>query len=265
MSEVAEYSRIATGADTDMEEMRGKDHNGREGGFDPPEAQNLIWEDDFFEDEEGVIAVFDFDYATMESFYVKAGWASMAFPPIFVMGLIGLVPCFLRKRVQWDVYSKHLAVTRDGIRFVREKRKTLCGCACTDAGRSSKTVPFDKITDCDIEEPGGNTCFCVKNVLTTVNIDTASSGQTQDGVRRHELVISGLKDPYNFKKLVWALKRSRGNTVSASSAVPFGYQPPDAAAVANTGVNNMELQKLLREIRDELREQTACLKQNIDR
>ena len=90
----------------------------------------------------------------------------------------------------------------DGIRFVRDKRPTLCGCPCTDAGKSSKTVPFDKITDCDIEEPGGNTCICVQNVLTSVLVDTASSGGADpNGAVRHELVIRGLKDPYGFKKV----------------------------------------------------------------
>lgn len=36
-------------------------------------------------------------------------------------------------------------------RFVKERRKTCCGLSCTDQGRESKTVPYDKITDCDVQ------------------------------------------------------------------------------------------------------------------
>lgn len=39
---------------------------------------------------------------------------------------------------------------------------------CQDVGKVSKTVPFDKITDCDVEEPAGSSgpcCCLVENVL----------------------------------------------------------------------------------------------------
>lgn len=62
--------------------------------------------------------------------------------------MLGLAPCYLRKNVRWNVTSQHVAVTRDGIRFVRDKRQACWGMPCTDSGKSSKTVPFDKITDC---------------------------------------------------------------------------------------------------------------------
>merc|ERR1712154_44572 len=160
------------------------------------------WDDRYFddEDEDDIVAVFDFDYDSMEEFNTSMGWASLAstclYPPFFVSALVGLVPCFLRRNVQWSARSKHVAITRDGIRYVQERRRCCWGLRFTDQGKSSKTVPFDKITDCDIEEPAGNSCFCVKNVLATVNVDTASSGQGE-----RELKISGLKDPHGFKKL----------------------------------------------------------------
>ena len=43
---------------------------------------------------------------------------------------------------------------------MREQRKTMCGLPCTDQGRESKTVPYDKITDCDVKEPAGTACCC---------------------------------------------------------------------------------------------------------
>ena len=37
-------------------------------------------------------------------------------------------------------------------RYVKEKRKMCWGLHCCDQGRESKTVPYDKITDCDVQE-----------------------------------------------------------------------------------------------------------------
>lgn len=229
----------------------------------PPEARNKVWDDDFFDLEESseIIAVFDFDYATMEDFNTKVGFASLAafclYPPIFGLAVLGCAPCFLRKNVGWSARSQHVALTRDGIRFVRDRRKTCWGLSCTDAGRSSKTVPYDKITDCDIEEPAGNTCLCIGNVLTTVNIDTASSG----GPGNHkELKITGLKDPAGFKKLVWAMKRYTANGLSQHQPIlaesmhrggEDNGKPDQTSPAAREGES---ISLLLREIRDELRE-----------
>lgn len=117
-----------------------------------PEVRDLTWSDDFFEDEDDIVAVFDFDYEAMESFYTNVGWiwigATILYSPLFVASMVGLAPCYLRRNVSWNAQSQHVAVTRDGIRFVRDRRRTCWGMPCTDAGKSSKTVPFDKITDC---------------------------------------------------------------------------------------------------------------------
>jgi len=207
-----------------------------------PEIQKLTWTDTFFDDEDDIIAVFDFDYEAMETYYTNIGWASIAatllYLPLFIAQLVGLVPCYLRKNIQWNARSQHVAITRDGIRFVRDRRSCCWGLSCTDQGKSSKTVPFDKITDCDVEEPAGNSCLCVPNILSTVNIDTASSGT--DG--RKELRLAGLKNPHGFKKLVWAMKRTQQSHIADSST-------------------NDEVTSLLREIRDELRTNNQLLQQ----
>jgi hypothetical protein len=71
---------------------------------------------------------------------------------------------FAKKRAQWDVYSQYLCITRDGVDcLVRDKRKTLLGWACTDAGKATQTVPLDKITNVDIEEPAGG-CWIHKTL-----------------------------------------------------------------------------------------------------
>lgn len=117
----------------------------------------------------------------------------------------------------------------------------------------SDTVPFDKITDCDIEEPAGNSCLCVKNILATVNVDTASSGQ---GVR--ELKIAGLKDPHGFKKLVWAMKRAQGGV--GNNHGDKLTRVPQALEMLERKGENHDVSMLLREIRDELRQHNTLLK-----
>lgn len=229
-----------------------------------PEASNISWEDTFFEGDDDVIAVFDFDYAVMEDFNVKTNYLAFLFPPFLPFLILGCHPCFLRKRVQWEVYSQHVCITQDGIRFVRDKRPTLCGLSCTDAGKESKTVPFDKITDCDITEPAGATCCIITNVLNSVHVDTASSGNTtQEGLVRHELTLKGLKDPHKFKKLVWAMKRSNGQTYAATIA---GQMAPESGSMVRSSFgmsDDKEITPLLKEIRDELREQTNLMKQGV--
>jgi hypothetical protein len=117
----------------------------------------------------------------------------------------------------------------------------VCSLSCLVLRSSSFVVPFDKITDCDIEEPAGNTCICITNVLSTVNVDTASSGT--EG--KKELKLAGLKDPHSFKKLVWAMKRAQQQ----------GASPMTAASIpaSDRGLEVEEVSSLLREIRDELR------------
>jgi hypothetical protein len=109
-------------------------------------------------------------------------------------------------------------------------------------------VPFDKITDCDIGEPAGNTCLCIENVLTVVNVDTASSGT--EG--RKELRISGLKDPHSFKKLVWAMKRSQRGGMAFAQSAPSALQMADRQ-LQQSGADE-DVATLLRDIRDELRQ-----------
>jgi hypothetical protein len=237
-----------------------------------PEAQNLSWEDDFFADDDDVIAVFDLDYELMRSYYEQMGWctyfSTLIYPPIFALATVpGLVPFFLKQNVEWKVNAQHVAVTRDGIRFVRDRRKNGCGLSCSDVGKNSKTVPFDKITDCDVNEPAGNSCFIIKKVLSTINIDTASSGGGGEGGIRHELQISGLKDPYAFKKLVWAMKRLRGDApalIAGSAATTAAGIAPTALEMAHRkaaegGSSDNDVSLLLREIRDELRSNNSLL------
>jgi hypothetical protein len=223
----------------------------------------------------------------MERYWEKVSWTSMGasmllLPHVAWIALLGLAPCYLRSNVRWTIRAQHVAITRDGIRFVRERRPTCWGSSCTDAGRSTKTIPFDHITDCSIEEPAGNTCLWIPNTLHTVQIDTASSEKSQ-----HELTIVGLKDPVAFKRLVWAMKRHYhpGRPDPMATATAAAAAPASTVAASNNNNNNnnnaaMEraltslasssstqsgedpnvVAALLREIRDELRHNNDALR-----
>jgi hypothetical protein len=108
-----------------------------------------------------------------------------------------------------------------------------------------------------VEEPAGNTCICIPNVLTILNVDTASSGT--DG--RKELRIAGLKDPHSFKKLVWAMKRSQQGLHAHNNTTSATTTRRDAASTTSSGTHNEDVTwSLLREIRDELRTNNELLR-----
>ena len=222
-------------------------------------VRTLRWEDKFFNQEDGLVAVFDFDYEKIASFRKSVACLSMLFPPVLIFGtLFACYPCFYQQQVDWDVYSQHVAITRDGIKYVKDKRKTGCGLSCTDAGKWSKTIPFDKITDCDVTEPAGASCCCVENVLSIIHVDTASSGGGEAGVR-HELSLAGLREPHKFKQLVWAMKRANAKGQSVSPAL-VSSSPVLGAQVMDRGMNNEETNAILRDIRSELKELNANIK-----
>jgi len=189
------------------------------------------------------------------------------------------VPCFLpnwylclKANLRDSIRAHHVAITRDGIKFVVDKHKTGCRLECQEKGKVSKTVPFDKITDCDVEEPAGASgpcCCLVPNVLSYVNVDTASSPPGG-----HELHMAGLKDPNQFKKDVWAMKRGEpvdGIDSSVMGAAPIemkreaegggwgkGALFAGGGSGAGGGGGSSEKASLLRE----LREQSAFMRQH---
>jgi len=109
-----------------------------------PEARDLTWNDDYFENESDIVAVFDLDYDQMETYYESLSWigygATCIVPNFFWCATLLGTPCYLRRNVQWSVRSQHVAITRDGVRFVKERRPTCWGMPCSDAGKMSKTV-----------------------------------------------------------------------------------------------------------------------------
>jgi len=212
--------------------------------------------DAFFNGDQGLISVWDFDYDLIIDFETQFKCAQLAFiPPLCLASSLCCYPCFMKKNVEWATRAKHLALTVDGIRYVQEKHPTCCGLSCSDRGKESKTVPYDKITDCDVQEPAGTACCCcIPNVLTKVHVDTASSGgRNKDGIQTHELSLVGLKHANAFKQAVWSMKRGE---LPANSVVPLGTGVGALSAPTQAQMGAA----ILTEIRDELRELNAHLR-----
>jgi hypothetical protein len=92
----------------------------------------------FFDNDEDVIAVFDFDYRKMELLYTAVGctvFGLTLLPPLWFFLVLALVPCFLTRNVSWEARCQHVAITRDGIKYVRDRHQTCWGLPCTDQGK----------------------------------------------------------------------------------------------------------------------------------
>lgn len=203
---------------------------------------------EYFSDTEGVVEVFEFNYEDVFEFMwdvTRNNWIGplmvsgvvvgfMAFMeidmasqdgegqytfflgPVAWVGAVAYFLLFLKPNIRDEVRCRHVCVTLDGIRYVQDKHKTKCRLDCQDVGKVTKTVPFDQLTDCDVEEPAGAEgplCCLVNRRLTILNVDTASGSRGEGGVSGHELSLVGLRDPHSFKNLVWKMKRT-GNALT---------------------------------------------------
>ena len=181
-------------------------------------------EKQYFESYDGLVRVFDFDKPGAVEYTLKVAERNLCCcPPMSLAGVCCYYMC-MQHNIRADIECQHVALTQDGIKYVKDRRRTGCGFDCQEQGKVTKTVPFDKLTDCDLEEPAGAEgplCCLVNRVLTTVNVDTASSGgaPAEGGPGGgHELSLVGLKDPHGFKNMVWAMKRGGAGVPSMQAA-----------------------------------------------
>lgn len=227
-----------------------------------PEARGLTWTDDFFDDEEGLIAAFDLDYDSMECQYKTLSWGCLGgtvlcFPSVIPFLLVGLVPCYVNQNVKWNVRAQHLAVTRNGILFIHDKRPSLWGDSCT-VGKRTMIVPFDQITDCTVAESTSPSSTCtIGGALSHVTVNTPGSNNN-----KNEMKIVGLQNPRAFQKLVLAMKRYGGvhhqqSSNSHATSLPVALDRIDRSLDSNNAGENVS--GLLREIRDELRQNNEML------
>jgi hypothetical protein len=143
------------------------------------EASNLQWTDDFFDnndDNEGIVAVFDFDYdqiiryntktVPMNFFisftflwfslwwiifstsYNETGYHRPHVPGYFygIIGALYIIFGYVQMiQVKWAAKANHIAITRDGILYVIDKHKSCLGYTVCDKGKHTKSIPFDKV------------------------------------------------------------------------------------------------------------------------
>jgi len=230
-----------------------------------PTSSAMDSKDTYFNGQEGVLQVFDFDYEKISEYKWKVDNNNTlalfaCFPPLCLV--CGPFHFICGKENLDSVKAQHVAITQDGIRYIVEKHKKDCRFDFQDQGKTTKTVPYDKLTDCDIEEPAGAEgpiCCMVNRVLDIVNVDTASGTRGGEGQPGHELTLEGLTDPQGFKNAVWACKRGEhpglGSTGAPQQQV-MGGQTIGAAHVDNMS----ELAKLLQrnnELLEEIARNTA--------
>ena len=207
--------------------------------------------DPFFAGDADVLKSYAFDYDKIIA-YEKEILNSVILC-VTVCCLPG-APCFLpclfdcgRANVIDEARAQHLAITRDGIKYVVAAHDT--GCCRLEherQGQVSKTIPYDKITDCDIEEPAGSDgccpCYLVPNTLVQVQIDTASGNRESGG---HELSVKGLKDAESFKKDVWAMKRGEQVSGVVGTVAPMAVSMRRCDAPKTVEQQLVELKGLL--------------------
>jgi hypothetical protein len=221
-----------------------------------PEASSLQWNDDFFSQEDDIIAVFDLDCAAVWVFYTfKLGTVilltflyfaivfSFALAPtiVFYMFMACCLLIFLNA-LQMSRYAKaqHVAITSDGVRFVVDQHHTLCGWSWTDCGKTTKTVRscvvvfvrilfclllltryfFFSFHDLAMQIPFDQITDCVIHegqiLGNRIRIQTTAATSA--------LLLAGVKDPLSLQKLLFAMKRC--TSMHASSIFP--YQHPQS-------------------------------------
>lgn len=176
--------------------------------------------DKYFEGQADILKAYEIDYNAVIEFDKEVAWShaigSLFFPPAIPFAICGLLGyrCWTVPNIQDKANATHLAITRDGIKYIVDRHHSACRSNCQEVGKVSKTVPYDKMTDCDVEEPAGAEgccCWLVPRTLKVVHVDTASSGIVATGngapQQQHELTLRGLLDPDGFKNDVWAMKR----------------------------------------------------------
>jgi hypothetical protein len=246
--------------------------------------------DPFFAHSDGILKTYEIDYDAVEAYDSAMAWSGIVgacfAPPLIPFALCGMC-CFgsyIKPNIRDKTRAAHLAISLDGVRFVVDRHPAECRLDCQEVGKVSKTVPYDKMTDCDIEEPAGSSgccCYLVPNTLHVVHIDTASSGvvavEGKAAVQRHELTLRGLVDAEGFKRDVWAMKRGEVvdgvNGTVAPLAVSMARDGLGAHAKAPAGRGDSEMgssalvplldeqTKLLRELLEAQKETNTLLRQ----
>jgi hypothetical protein len=140
--------------------------------------------DPFWDGQEDILKSYSFNYEALTAYEQQLAFANLpaliAF--FFIPIAYPLAVCFHcacdRDNIRDAVHARHVALTRDGIRYIVDKHPGGCRNAQGEVGRKSQTIPYDKINDCDVEEPAGADgcpCCAVKRTLYKFNVRTNNS------------------------------------------------------------------------------------------
>ena len=124
--------------------------------------------------------------------------------------------------------------------------------------KTSRTIPYDKISDCDVVEPGGadGGCACVCPAMRTFYTFNVATGT-------ESFSLGGLDAPYELKKDVWSMKRGQGIEsvdMDAVAAVAPAVASMDRSG-GGQGIGGGNSERLLAQILQCLKEQNSILAQ----
>ena len=238
--------------------------------------------DPFWDGQEDILKSFSFDYEALTVYgQQKAFSDNCAHPGLLVLLLTLLGPgvpvavmllCFHfrcgKDNVRDAVHARHVALTNDGIRYIVDKHPGGCRNAQGEVAKTSRTIPYDKISDCDVVEPGGadGACACVCPAMRTFYTFNVATGTESFSLR-------GLDAPYELKKDVWSMKRGQGIEsvdMDAVAAVAPAVASMDRSGggqgiVVGTdggqGIGGGNSERLLAQILQCLKEQNSILAQ----
>jgi len=238
----------------------------------PARAEEL---DEFFKDDANVLKSYRFDYDLIVEFEQATAWQQIVEGALWPCLWPWQIPTmfyyclYTKENIVEATEAQHLAISRDGIRYVVEKHTAKQCCCFPDLvqGRVSKTVPYDKMTDCDVEEPAGASFVCglccpVEHTLAIVQVDTASgAGKAEGG---HELSLKGLIDPESFKRDVWAMKRGEAVDGVDGTVAPVTVRmardgSSSSGAATSSGSSSPSLLQAMQELLVVNKQQLACL------
>jgi len=214
--------------------------------------------DSFFQGEDGLVSVWDFDVEAIIDFQTRLQLASLALVPPKWLSCLCCYPCLLRKNIRWETEAQHLALTRDGVHIVRDAHPTWCGLPCTKRQSESKTIPYNKITKCDVWEPSDTSvvCCCIRNTLPQLRIEVAPSIESRG--KAEKVVLAGVKHPFAFRQAVFTMKHSEAPSINAKGFAPDQCPVDDSSKVLSE--RNHMIAMLLKKFPSELRDDNGHLR-----
>ena len=235
--------------------------------------------DPFWDGQEDILKSFSFDYEALTVYGQQKAFSDNCPLPVVLLTLLGpgvpvavMLQCFHfrcgKDNVRDAVHARHVALTNDGIRYIVDKHPGGCRNAQGEVAKTSRTIPYDKISDCDVVEPGGadGGCACVCPAMRTFYTFNVATGTESFSLR-------GLDAPYELKKDVWSMKRGQGIEAVDMDAVAAvapavasmdrsgGGQGIVVGTDGGQGIGGGNSERLLAQILQCLKEQNSILAQ----